>query len=50
LTCINTRARKTRTIAGMRKDKAALRNALILGATIVGLVIVTIFLARNLAG
>jgi hypothetical protein len=33
----------------MRKDKASLRNALILGATVVGLVIVTVLLTRYLA-
>lgn len=34
----------------MRKGKAALRNGLILGATIAALVVITVFLARTLVG
>jgi hypothetical protein len=34
----------------MRKEKAFLRNGLILGGTIVALIIVTILLARSIAG
>lgn len=33
----------------MRKNRAALRNALILGGTLVALVIITVLLAQNLA-
>lgn len=33
----------------MRKNRAAARNALILGATLVALVIITFFLAKTLA-
>jgi hypothetical protein len=34
----------------MRKEQAALRNALILGATLVALVIIIILMVRGLAG
>lgn len=34
----------------MRKGKAALRNALILGATIIGLLIIVAFIARGIGG
>lgn len=34
----------------MRKEKTALRNGLILVATIAALVVITVFLVRTLAG
>lgn len=34
----------------MRKEQAALRNALILGATLVALVVIIILMVRGLAG
>lgn len=40
----------TRTGHSMRKEKAFLRNGLILGGTIVALIVVTILLARSIAG
>jgi hypothetical protein len=37
-------------VDGMRKNAASVRNALILAATLAGLVVVTAFLAWQLAG
>lgn len=34
----------------MRKDQAGLRNALIIGATIVALLVIVGFIARGIAG
>jgi Na+/pantothenate symporter len=34
----------------MRKDKAALRNGIILGTTIVALIVITVLLARTFVG